>query len=297
MDMETSVSLIIPALNAGDQLKQLLQVLAKQTVKPDEILVVDSESADHTCEIAEDAGANVISIARSEFDHGRTRDMALHRTHGDIVVFMTQDALPTDRYFVENLIAPFANPQIAATSGRQIAYPDARPFECAVRAHNYPEEALEWGVADVEKLGVRAFRISDVCAAYRRDAYEDVGGFDYPILTNEDMLIAEKLLRKGYRLAYASKASVYHSHHFTWKKEYRRNYIIGRTMKRYEERFHYVSEMGTGIRLVQDVMMDLIRERHFVECVCFAMNCAARLLGNRIGRYAEGKARANTERT
>lgn len=288
--MKTNVSVIIPTLNAGVQLRRLLDALAEQTVKPAEILVVDSESADHTCEIAWDAGASVIPIARSEFDHGRTRDMALRRSQGDIVVFMTQDALPTSQYFLENLIAPFEDGRIAAASGRQIAYPEARAYERAVRAHNYPAEELVWEFDDVQRLGVRAFRLSDVCAAYRRDAYLDAGGFDYPILTNEDMLIAEKLLRKGYRLAYAAKASVYHSHEFTWMQEYRRNYIIGRTMKRYEARFHYVSEMGTGVRLVRDVMADLAKERRFAECIFFAMNCAARLLGNRAGRYAEGKA-------
>lgn len=285
--MNTRVSVIIPALNAGMQLKSLLQALAEQTVKPEEILVVDSESEDNTKEIAQDAGASVISIARSEFDHGRTRDMALKCAQGDIVVFMTQDALPTDHFFLEKLIEPFIDDRIAAVSGRQIAYPDARPYEKAVRAHNYPDEECIWSFEDVEKLGVRAFRLSDVCAAYRRTAYLDVGGFDFPILTNEDMLIAEKFLRKGYKLAYACKASVYHSHHFTLLQEYRRNYIIGRTMKRYEARFHYMSEMGTGIKLVQSVMLDLVKKRHFAECICFAFNCAARLLGNRMGRYQE----------
>ena len=290
MDVNTNISVIIPILNAGEQLKTLLQALDEQTVKPKEILVVDSESKDDTKRIAEFAQLHVISIERSKFDHGGTRDMALRQTRGDIVVFMTQDALPTDKYFLENLIAPFADTQIAAVSGRQIAYLNARPYERAVRAHNYPEEELVWSMDDVNHLGVRAFRLSDVCAAYRKEAYFDVGGFDSPILTNEDMLIAEKFLRNGYKLAYSSKASVFHSHNFTWMQEYRRNYIIGRTMKRYEARFQYVSEIGTGIKLVRDVMHDLVKEKCFLECAFFAMNCAARLLGNRVGRYLEEKA-------
>ena len=290
MNVKTNVSVVIPTLNAGKQLKELLQTLKKQTVKPAEILVVDSESQDDTRRIAESARVHLIFIERSKFDHGGTRDMALRQTRGDIVVFMTQDALPTDMYFLERLIAPFEDTQIAAVSGRQIAYPDASPYERAVRAHNYPDEELIWSLEDVERLGVRAFRLSDVCTAYRKTAYLDVGGFDYPILTNEDMLIAERFLRNGYKLAYSSKASVFHSHNFTWMQEYRRNYIIGRTMKRYETRFHYVNEMGTGIKLVRDVMHDLMKEKRFVQCVVFAMNCAARLLGNRVGRYQEEKA-------
>ncbi|MBQ8617593.1 MAG: glycosyltransferase [Clostridia bacterium] len=289
--MRASISVIIPTLNAEKQLEGLLEALKAQTVKPEEILVVDSESDDRTREIARDAQAEVILIRRCDFDHGATRDMALRRARGNIAVFMTQDALPTDERFLENLIAPFEDGQIAAVSGRQIAYPDARLYERLVRAHNYPAEDLVWSLKDIDALGVRAFRLSDVCAAYRRGAYFDVGGFDYPILTNEDMLIAEKLLSKGYKLAYSSKASVYHSHQFTFMQEYRRNYIIGRTLKRYEERFQYVSEMGAGTSLVKAVMKELLHDGQLAECISFAVNCAARLLGNRMGRYKEAKVR------
>lgn len=287
--MQTTISVIIPTLNAGEQLKKLLDMLHAQTVQPVEILVVDSQSADHTCEIARAGGAHVLVVDRKTFDHGGTRDMALRQTTGDIVVFMTQDALPVDAHMLENLIAPFEDPGVAASVGRQIAYAHASAYEKLVREHNYPDEELVWGMEDVERLGVRAFRVSDVCAAYRRSAYLESGGFDHPILTNEDMLMAEKLLRLGHKLAYTARASVYHSHDFTFRQEYRRNYIIGRTMKRYEARFHYINEMGAGAKLVKEVMIALARKGQFVQCMRFAMNCAARLMGNRIGRWMEEK--------
>lgn len=291
--MQARVSVIIPTLNAGRQLERQLEMLNKQTVRPDEILVVDSQSADNTTEIARTGGARVLDVERSAFDHGGTRDMALHQTTGDIVIFMTQDALPMDERMIEHLIAPLEDPDVAASVGRQIAYDDAYPYEKAVRAHNYPDEELVWGSEDIAQLGVRAFRISDVCAAYRRTAYLESGGFDHPILTNEDMLIAEKLLRGGHKLAYTAAASVYHSHNFTLAQEYRRNYIIGRTMKRYEARFHYISEMGAGTKLVKAVMIDLLRDRQIVSCFAFALNCAARLIGNRMGRWKEAKESRN----
>lgn len=59
------------------------------------------------------------------------------------------------------------------------------------------------------------------------------------------MLMAEKLLHAGYKIASQRESAVYHSHRFTLRQEYRRNYIIGQTMKRYEERFEHVSETGT----------------------------------------------------
>jgi len=290
------ISVIIPTLNAGAQLETLLEHLAQQSVRPDEILVVDSQSQDDTCQIARRMGARVIQILKKDFDHGGTRDMALRETGGEFVVFMTQDALPVDRDFIKNLTAPFENPAVAAVGGRQVAYPNARPFEKAVRARNYPDTERVWAAADIEQLGVRAFLISDVCAAYRRSAYLAVGGFDHPILTNEDMLMAERLLHAGHKLAYTGRAQVYHSHRFTIAQEYRRNYIVGRTMKRYEARFEHVGEMGTGAKLAKDVLGDLVRGGHFVECFCFAASCAARLLGNRMGRRDEARNRKNALR-
>ena len=191
-------SVIIPTLNGEKQIVSLLETLQTQSLPPSQILVVDSQSDDATVERAQSvAGVRVETIRRQDFDHGGTRDWAIRRCDSDFVVFMTQDAMPTDGDCMKNLLAPLDDPKVAAVGGRQIAYPDARPFERLIRANNYPAESRVWAQADIEKMGVRAFLISDVCAAYRKSAYLEVGGFDHPILTNEDMLMAEKLLHAG----------------------------------------------------------------------------------------------------
>ena len=283
------ISLIIPTLNAGKELGALLAALCAQTVPPDEIIVVDSASEDDTRSVAEAAGAIFIPIARKDFDHGGTRHMALERSTGDVVIFMTQDAMPADALAIEHLLAPLADPQIAAVGGRQVPKADTRPFEALVRLHNYPEESRVWGAEAVDTMGVRAFMISDVFAAYRREAYLRVGGFDHPIMTNEDMLMAQKLLAAGYRIAYAGDARVQHAHNLTLRQQFRRNYIVGRTMKRYEDRFCHVQEMGTGMTLAKDVLCRLVRRGQLVEACRFALDCAARLAGNRLGRHDEAR--------
>ena len=283
------ISVIIPTLNGVGYMEKLIGALKGQSIKPDEIIVVDSASGDGTAELAEKLGARVIGIERSEFDHGGTRDMALRESCGDIVLFMTQDALPVDETYIERLIAPFDDARIAAVGGRQKPYPDARPFERAIREHNYPTDERTWGAQDIAALGVRTFLISDCCAAYRREAYLAVGGFDHPILTNEDMLIAERLLHAGWRLAYQGSAAVYHSHRMTLAQDFRRNLIVGVTMKRYEDRFEHVSETGTGASLAKAVLKRLIKEKEYAECFFFCMSCAARLAGNRVGRWLEGR--------
>ena len=278
-----TVSLIIPTLNAGALLPSLIAALREQTLPPDEILIVDSSSEDGTAECARSLGCRVDVIDRAHFDHGGTRDAALRSTHGEIVVFMTQDALPASRTSLEQLLAPFADARVAAVGGRQIARPDARPYERLVRAYNYPAQSRIWTKDDLSALGVRAYLISDVFAAYRREAYLAVGGFDHPLETNEDMLIAQRLLAQGYALAYSGEACVCHSHAFTWRQQFSRNRAVGRFMERYSDRLP-CSELGTGMALAKDVLCALLREGRLLECAAFALDCSARLLGNRAGR-------------
>lgn len=64
------VSVIIMTLNAEIYIQNIIDMLRKQTIKPDEIIVADSESEDRTVDIAKENGTKLISIRRREFDHG-----------------------------------------------------------------------------------------------------------------------------------------------------------------------------------------------------------------------------------
>ncbi len=104
----TKVSLVIPTLDAESDIEGLLNRIYRQTRRPDEVIVVDSCSSDRTVDIVKSfEWVRLISIDRSEFDHGLTRDMALRESSGDIVCFMTQDAVPADDSISRTLLLPF----------------------------------------------------------------------------------------------------------------------------------------------------------------------------------------------
>lgn len=280
-----SVSLIIPTLNAEKELPGLLKALSVQTRPADEILVVDSDSSDRTAAVAESAeGVRVLTVARKDFDHGKTRDMALRESSGEIVVFLTQDAVPADEHFLEKLIRPLKEKKVAVTTGRQLPKANASPMERLVRAFNYPAESHIRSEADVDKMGIKTFFCSDVCAAYNRGIYLELGGFDYPLKTNEDMFYAAKAIRNGYRVAYAADAEVYHSHNFTLREQYRRNRIQGYEIERHRDLLGEVSKESEGIRLVKYVSSGLLRQGRVISFARFGMDCCARLLGSRAGK-------------
>ena len=278
-------TVIIPTLNAAETLPRQLDAVLGQRPAPEAVIVVDSQSDDGTVALAASLpGVRVIPIRRGDFDHGGTRDMAIRACGTPFVVLLTQDALPMGPSWAEALLEPFGDERVAAVCARQVARPGARAYEKAVRAFRYPGQSREWGRADLPGLGVRGYLLSDVCAAYRRSAYDAVGGFEHPLMTNEDMLIAADLLNAGWRLAYSAEAVVWHSHNHTLKQEYARNRLIGEFLERYRERFSGAGETGEGLRLVREVSLTLARQGKPGELAAFWLNCGARLLGNRAGK-------------
>ena len=287
------VSAIIPTLNAGAQLTELLRRLLAQSVDL-RILVVDSGSTDDTLERAHafpDSNAvELLQVPPGSFDHGGTRDLAFRHAAPDVALFLTQDALPADERCVEHLLTALAQPDVAAVFGRQVAPDDAPAAERLTRAFNYPEEPCVWREADIARLGVKAYFFSNVCAAYRRDAYEAAGGFDAPVASNEDMLMAAKLLHAGHALAYAPDACVLHAHRHTLREDYARNWRSGYVMETYRDRLPGADASAEGLRYVRFVCAGLARERRFGEIVAFGAHAAARLAGNRAGKRAARKA-------
>jgi len=278
------VSVIIPTLNAAGCILPLLERLRSQTVSA-EILIIDSSSDDGTTALLhKEEGITVLSIPRSSFDHGGTRDMALRRSSGDFVLFLTQDALPVSNDYIEKLLAPFENSSVAAVCGRQAAYPQHPESERLTREFNYPGVSRVWSRDDIPRYGVKAYFFSDVCSAYRRSAYEAVGGFDRPLATNEDMLMASKLIHAGYSLAYCAEAAVYHSHAFTLRQDYTRSALSARVMEQYKDRLPGADSDAEGFRMVFFVLGRLLKKLRLGQCFSFGIHVVARFLGSRKGK-------------
>ena len=279
-----SLSVVIPTLNAADEIDSLLDTIEAQSLQPLDILVVDSSSDDGTVdEVAKHAYVNLVRIERKEFNHGSTRDMALRRSAGEFVCFLTQDAVPASNHYLERLVAPFlADDSIALVTGRQLPKADARRFEQLVRKFNYPNAPSVRSRSDLPKYGIKTFFASDACSCYRRDAYLSCGGFD-AVNTNEDMLMAARFVKAGYKVAYEPTAEVYHSHNLTPSEQFARNLAVGRFLEEHEGDLMYASEIGEGSKLVKGVSIQLLREKKLGELFAFGVDCAARLLGNRKG--------------
>ncbi|WP_218079631.1 glycosyltransferase family 2 protein [Anthocerotibacter panamensis] len=221
-----TLAIIIPTLRAEQDLQRTLPCISK-VVDVALIWTVDSSSEDGTLSICKSYGVNTYVIKRADFNHGGTRNLARSLVQADILVYMTQDAVPASEDFIEKLLIPFQDPQVAIVYGRQLPHPGAGPLEAFPRLFNYPDHSFVKSKADLPRLGIKTFFCSDSFCAYRATAWDAVGGFPEHTLTWEDQHIAARLIAKGYKIAYAADAQVYHSHSYTLKQEFQRYFDTG----------------------------------------------------------------------
>lgn len=277
------VSVIIPTLNATRYMKRLIEKLQAQTVKPHEIIVIDSTSDDDTAVIAREMNVTVLTVDRKSFDHGGTRNYAASHATGDVFVFITQDALPSDELFIEKLIEPFEDSDVAAVYGRQMSIPDTNLLERMNKEFNYPIQSMKKSLADVKRLGIKTFFFTNVCSAVRSGTFQKVGGFPAPIVVNEDMILAARCILAGYTVAYAADARVDHSHNYTLRQTFTRYFDIGGSIKMNKWLLEYTSAEGEGARLLKTQLRQLIKPSRWLWIPRWIAESAVKYLGYRMG--------------
>lgn len=222
------VSVIIPTYNGAAWLDRVLAMLQAQTWQPDEIVVVDSGSTDATLVILQKYAVCLLQIQKEQFDHGGTRSMAIQQAEGELLVFLTQDAIPADSQALARLLQPFLeNGAVAATYGRQLPNTDAHAISAHLRLFNYPEQGSVRCLRDKDRYGFKTIFISNSFAAYRREALAEAGNFPTKLLFGEDTYTVAKLLDLGYCVQYVSDATVYHSHNYSPWQDVKRYFDIG----------------------------------------------------------------------
>ena len=223
-------------------------------------------------------------IRPSEFDHGGTRRAMAESSDADLLLFMTQDAMPYDNACVEHLVEKFSLPHVKAAYARQLPRDDCRTLERFTRGFNYPEESDIKDAGDLPKLGVKTFFCSNVCAMYDRRTYEELGGFVESTLFNEDMIYAGHLVQAGYAIAYAADAKVWHWHNYTAKDQLKRNFDLAVSQVDAGGLFTQVKSESEGIRLVKMTLKHFIKKGQFYYIPKIITQNGAKYIGYRLGK-------------
>ncbi|WP_457622818.1 glycosyltransferase family 2 protein [Persephonella sp.] len=279
------ISVIIPTFNAENFLGNLLDILSKQSKKVDEIIIIDSSSTDNTIKIAKEYKTTVIKIPKEAFDHGGTRTLAARTANGDILIFLTQDALPYDNLTIKNIVNPFLKDnKIGAAYGRQIPYPDTNLFGKHLRYFNYPVTSYIKSYNDKEKFGIKTAFLSNSFAAYRRSVLEEIDWFKDNLILGEDIYAGAKILKTGYKIAYVSVAKVFHSHSYTVWQEFKRYFDIGVFHKNeYWILEEFGKPEGEGIRYLKSELKFLSKSKAFHLLPEFMIRNFLKYVGYKLG--------------
>ncbi len=268
------VDMIIPTYKPDDTFCLLLQKLRGQTFVVHRLILMNTEEtlweeAKKKYPIEEcirqlPFDCEIHHVSRERFDHGGTRRMGAGFSDADVLVFMTQDAVPADENLIEQLTRPLDSADcgsgaVAAAYARQLPREDCHVVERYTRAFNYPKEGCVKTKADIPRLGIKTFFCSDVCAAYRRDLFERLGGFASPVIFNEDMLFAASAIDCGYAVAYAAEARVIHSHNYSVRQQFHRNFDMAVSQAMHPEVFERAASEAEGIKLVKSAVKYLCR--------------------------------------
>lgn len=150
---------------------------------------------------------------------------------------------------------------IAAAYARQLPNEMCSFAERYTRSFNYPEKSYVRTQRDLSLYGIKTFFCSNVCAAYKKEIYQELGGFVRKTIFNEDMIYAGKLIQMGYGIAYAADAKVIHSHNYSCMQQFHRNFDLGVSQAEHPEIFAGVPSEGEGIKLVKKTINYLIQKR------------------------------------
>lgn len=199
MEEQPQVSLVIPVFNEAQSLHLLIDTINRQSVPPQEIILVDGGSIDNTVPLAReltktDARFKIIEAGRAM--PGRGRNIGAARASNDWIAF-TDAGIKLDIHWLKNLVkAARENPGAAIIYGNYC--PELNHFfeKCATIAY----------VAPAIPGNIRGKFIAS--CLLKKEVWEKAGGFpDWRAA--EDLIFMEKAAALGYKEAFAPDAMVY----------------------------------------------------------------------------------------
>lgn len=278
------ITVIIPTFNAKFYLSQLIESLKGQTIDH-ELIILDSESNDDTREFLYKANIPFVHVPKASFNHGSTRNMGVELAKNEIVLFLTQDALPVASNTLEILVKTLYDYEnVAMAYGRQIPYPNTGIFGQFARYSNYPKESLLKNKSSIKQLGIKTCSCSNSFSVYRKSLLQKIGGFPSNNILGEDVSVAAQFILQGYDLAYSAEAQVFHSHDYSLTQEFKRYFDIGVFHQQQQlvlEPFTNVE--SAGFRYVVEESNYLIRNGAYNFLPIQYLRTLAKYIGYKIG--------------
>lgn len=199
--------------------EKTLEILMKQNEKNFEIISLDDNSTDGTCEIISrfPSVRRIFKPENEKYVPGRVLNRAVREARGKYIVFLNCDAVPLDESYLEKMTSRLISNEADVVYGNQICRPgcDILVRKDYERAFGDGKIAASWG---------HFFSMAS-SAVSKKLALENP--FDETLTYSEDIEWSLRLKNNGFRIAYAPECAVEHSHNYTLSQVAKRFYNEG----------------------------------------------------------------------
>jgi len=272
----TTPTVIMRARNDRPIITRTLAALARQTVAA-RLLVFDNQSTDGTEAEVAAAAAAVFTVPAGQYVPGRVLNAAMREADSEFVVFLNSDCVPDDPRWLERLLAGFSSENVAAVFGRQRPRPDCTPLFA---------RDTETAFGDGTDATAWRHHFSMANSAIRRSVWLNLP-FREDLQYSEDIDWTWRARQQGLEIRYVPDAAVEHSHNYSWRQYYRRQFGEGEAEARI---FDWNAWQRSWLRYaalpyVRQVLSDVthaVRHRQVTALVTAPAFRMAQLLG----RYA-----------
>lgn len=197
------VSLIATVLNEAETIGQWLESFLEQSRQPDEIVIVDGGSTDGTPAVIEGFCDRlpIHLLVEPGTNISQGRNIAINAAQYPVIA-STDAGVRLDRRWLEQLIAPYeANPSTANVAGFFLPdYDPESPFEVAMSATVLPV---------LENIHPDRFLPSSRSVAFRKTAWQEVGGYPEWLDYSEDLIFDIRLKSMAGGFVFAPEAIAY----------------------------------------------------------------------------------------
>ncbi|MEW6128486.1 MAG: glycosyltransferase [Acidobacteriota bacterium] len=183
-----------------------------------QLLVLDNQSSDGTTQEAEKYAHQLLNIPQGTYVPGRVLNQGMRLTDGEFVVFLNSDCTPQNDRWLEELLKGFHSDKVAAVFGRQIPRTDCQPL--------YAKDTEDtFGDGERQKYWRHCFSMAS--SAIRRSVWEKMP-FNEQLHYSEDIEWTWRAKQAGYEVEYVPQSVVSHSHNYSLKQFYKRQFGEGR---------------------------------------------------------------------
>jgi len=228
-----AASVLIPTRAPGAAIERVLSAVYRQQPGfpfPFDVVVVDSGSSPEELDIMRRFPIRLHQIDQRDFGHGRTRNLLGSLATGDVLLYLSQDAEPASADWLARLVAPLADSSVAGAYARQLPRADASPLMRFFLAEMYGPTPARRGLRSGQVASLGSIFFSNVSSAIRKDVWQTIP-FRADAIMSEDQYWAYDVLRAGFQVVYEPAAQVWHSHDYSLRTLYERNWLSGRSLR------------------------------------------------------------------